>query len=113
MPVKGLFKNAGLSSVGTSWETLYEAPVGMDSILIELDLCNILGTGIQASIRLVKDGGSPTYTLLHEAPIPAGSTLQGVSGQKIVLEEGDSIEIKSNTVDSIDVISSLIEDVNS
>ena len=113
MPVNGIFKNAGVNNVGTTWVSVYTAPVGIDSIVIELDLCNILGTGIQASIRVVKSGGSPVYNLLSNAPIPAGSTLQGVSGQKIVLEAEDSIEVKSNTLLSMDVVASLIEDVNS
>lgn len=111
MPVKGLFKNSCLSQVGDTWETLYTCPTGETSILIELDVCNLLGSGVQASVKVVK--GSDEFHVVFGAPVPPGSTLQAVSGQKIVLEGDDILMVKSNTPDSVDVIASIIEDINS
>jgi hypothetical protein len=111
MPVKGIFKSECLSSVGDSWQTLYTCPNGESSILIELDLCNIAGTGVQASVRIQR--GVNNFHVIYEAPVPAGSTLQAVFGQKIVLESDDVLQVQSNTANSLDVVCSIIEDVNS
>jgi hypothetical protein len=111
MPVKGTFANACLSEVGTSWETLYTCPVGEDAILIELDICNLLGSGVQCDVRIVK--GVNNFHLIKDAPVPPGSTLQAVFGQKVVLQSTDLVQVKSSVVSSVDVIASIIEDVNS
>jgi hypothetical protein len=111
MPVNGIFKSEALSEVGDSWETLYTCPNGVTSILVELDLCNISGTGIQASVRIQR--GVNNFHVVFEAPVPAGSTLQAVFGQKIVLESDDVLQVKSNSAGLIDAISSIIEDINS
>lgn len=112
MPVNGIFKNAGAAAIGTSFVAVYTAPSSIDSIVIELDLCNIVASGIQCDVKVVKAGGPTEYFLLKDAPIPPGSTLQAISHQKLVLEGDDSVEVKSNTDDSIDALASIIEDVN-
>jgi len=112
MAVKSIFKNAILESVGTLLTDLYTAPAGKASILIELDACNIINTGVVIDVILVKAAG-PTARIVKGAPVPVGSTIQVVYGQKIVLEEGDTIQVKSSVDASLDIVSSVIEDVNS
>lgn len=111
MPVKGTFVNACLKDLGDAWETLYTCPAGETAIIIGLDMCNLLGSGVQASVRIQK--GANEFHVVFNAPVPPGSTLQAITGQKIVLEPDDVLQVKSNTADSLDVISSIIEDVNS
>jgi len=112
MTVNGEFKNAVLSAVGTSAETLYTAPVGVDSLVMQLDIANILSTGVQVDVTLTKSGGSPVY-MLKDVPVPAGSTLRVTESQKIVLEAEDLIQITASDVSAVDVVASFIEDINS
>lgn len=109
-----LFKNAVKSSVGNSFETLYTAPVGKASYLIQLDVASVGSTGIQITVRIHDSSEAETVNLVKSAPIPLGAALQIIDGQKIVLEAGDYIEIKCDTVgETVDAILSLVEDVNS
>ena len=119
----GQFKNrikAGAGSVaGTgsakipTWTNVYSAPAAATSYLIELDIACTGNTGVQVSVRVVDSSTSTTAHLVKNAPVPQGSSLKVIDGQKIVLEPGDSIEVKCETEDeSVDVIASLVEDVN-
>lgn len=114
MAVISKFKNAVRAAVGTSFVTLYTAPVGKDSCLIELDIASTGNTGVQTTVRIVDVSAGQTANIVRGAPVPVGSALQVIDGQKIVLEAGDYIEVKCDTSgETIDAILSLIEDVNS
>lgn len=57
----------------------------------------------------VKDAGGITTYVIKNAPLIVGSSLVVVGGdQKLVLETGDQIFVKSTQVDSADVIISLL-----
>ena len=51
--------------------------------------------------------------LIKNVPIPAGSTLKVISGQKIVVAAADVVKVSCNTASSVDAILSILEDVNS
>lgn len=104
------FKNAVLNDVGTTPVTLYTS-TGVKSILIELDVANISNTGITIDVTLRDSSAGTTVNLIKGAPIPVGSTLQVVSGQKVVLEAGDFIQVSSSVAASADVIASILQDV--
>ena len=107
------FKNAIESSIGNSYTILYTAPAGKDSYLIELDVASTGNTGVQVSVRVHDASTSVTAHIVKAAPVPVGSALQVISGQKIVLEEGDYIELICDTPgEEVDAVLSLIEDVN-
>lgn len=113
MAVISKFKNAIKASVGNSFVTVYEAPVGKDSYTIELDVANNGNTGVQITTRLHDLSEGVTANIVKGAPVPVGSALQVIDGQKIVLEAGDYIELKCDTPgETVDVILSLVEDVN-
>ena len=48
--------------------------------------------------------------IVKDAPIPTGSALKVVSGQKIVLEPQDSIAVTATA--SVDVVCAILEDIN-
>lgn len=115
MAVISKFKNAIKGNIGNIWTTLYTAPVGpdKDSYFIELDISSVGTTGVQVSVRVVDVSAGETAHLCKQAPVPIGSALQVIDGQKIVLEAGDKIEVICDTPgEVVDAIGSLIEDVN-
>lgn len=107
------FKNAIKSGIGNSWETIYEPPAGKDSYIIELDVSSTGTTGVQISVRVYDLSTGVSSYLVKNAPVPLGAALQVIDGQKIVLEAGDRLEVICDTPgEEVDVIGSLIEDVN-
>ena len=110
------FKNAGASGVSTSSgspTTIYTSNNGgaVNSILIELDVANTGTSAVAASVLLYDTSASASYHIVKDAPIPAGSTMKVVSGQKIVLNGDDEIRVHA-TAATVDVVASVLEDVS-
>lgn len=107
-----IFKNAVVPNVGSStFTTLYTATKA--SYVIECDIACITASGVQVSVRLKKANGTAVAYVIKDVPVPAGSTIQVIDGQKMVLETGDSLEAKCETAgSSVDVILSLVDGVN-
>ena len=102
----------GVQSVGvTSAATVYTAPANKDSIILELDIANTTASAVTASAEVLDSSASTDAYIVKDAPIPAGSSLQVISGQKVILETGDSIRVTASG--ACDVVCSILEDVNS
>jgi hypothetical protein len=104
-----VFKNELRRNVGSTEETLYQVPVDNKSIIIELDVCNTTNGSVTCDVFITK--GGLDFFVVKGAPVPVGGSLQVISGQKIVLEAGDTLKIKSSTAASLDAIVSILEDV--
>ena len=103
------FKNA--QSVGvTSVTSIYTAPSAKTSILLELDIANTTTAVVETSVQVTDTSASSTSYLVKNAPIPSGSALQVISGQKVILEAGDIIKVTSSG--AVDCVASILEDVN-
>lgn len=64
----------------------------------------------QILVDVVLDTGTSNTHLIKEAPIPSGGSLVLVGGdQKVVMEAADRLLIKSDTVNSADVLMSVLE----
>jgi len=112
MAALGIFKNAIKSGIGNTWSELYASLTGKTSYLIQCDVANVSNSGVQISIR-IKDSSASTYAyLVKGAPVPVGSSIQVIDGQKIVLESLDALELICDTSNaSVDAVVSIIEDV--
>ena len=103
------------ASSGTP-EDLYTVPSSTTTIIIGLVLANVHTSAVTASVKLVSDtsGGGRTATntttfLVKDAPIPVGSSLEVLSGSKVVLETTDQIEIDCSVADKVSVSMSIME----
>lgn len=103
------FKNELKKNVGSTPTVVYTSPAGVSSIVIELDVCNTTNGSVQTDVFITSSGTD--FYIVKNAPVPVGGALQVISGQKIVLEAGDSISVRSNTTAAIDVVASILEDV--
>lgn len=103
------FKNRLRRNIGNSPEIVYTVPSGMNSIIIELDVCNTTNGACQIDAFITKS--AVDYYIVKNAPVPVGGSLQVIAGQKIVLEAGDNISVRSSIASSVDVIASILEDV--
>ena len=103
-----VFKNA-ISDTITTVTTVYTAPSGMSSILVELDIANTASTTVNVDVKINDNSAATEIFLIKAVPIPVGSSLQVIAGQKIVLESLDALKIIST--DTVDAIASILEDV--
>ena len=104
------FKNAHKQNVTTITD-VYEAPAGKASIVLEMDVANTTNTLTTVSVQVTDASNSDTQTyLVRNAPLPTGGTLQVVSGQKVILEAGDKIQVTA--AGAVDVVAAVLEDVN-
>lgn len=97
-------------SVGTTLTAIggYVVPASTQVAAVGLTVANTSAATISVDITL-NDGTNDTY-VVKGAPIPVGGTLVAVGGeQKIVMNTGDSIKVKSDTAASCDAILSLLE----
>jgi hypothetical protein len=85
-----------------SGTTVYTAPSETIAILIGLNLANTTSSQVTASVTL--DGSF----IIKDAPIPSGSALSALDG-KIIVEEGEVIEVFASVDNSVDAILSLLE----
>ena len=119
------FKAYTKSSVGTSAATAYEVELGGAStktaIIIGIALSNVASSPINVDVQIDRPAAGTTAApsddvyLAKNIPIPSGSTLEVMAGQKLILEyngtalAGDKIVVTSDTVSSLDVIVNALE----
>ena len=108
------------TSVGASASSVYTVPAGagstaLESIVIGITLANKTSAGVTASVFLDNNDGSNDVYIVKDASIPAGSSLEVMSGNKIVLQNsgsaGDVIRVSSGTATAVDATVSVLEDV--
>lgn len=77
--------------------------------IIGMTMANISASSVNASAKIVKSGGTDIF-IVKDAPIAVGSSLVVVGGnQKLVMEDGDVIQIVSSVTQTVDVSLSILE----
>ena len=109
------FKNAFATSVSTtagSPTDVYTSNNGSacNSILIELDIANTGTSAVQVTVLIYDSSATASYHIVKNAPVPAGSALKVVSGQKVVLNGNDKIQVYASAA-TVDVVASILQDV--
>lgn len=104
----GLLTRATYADLGTTEQAVYTAPTGKNAVLIGGNIANKLDTIIRVDIYLKV--GSSKFTILRSVAIPVNDAFSfSGSEQKIVLNPGDQIVLKSNSGASADIILSVSE----
>ena len=105
--------NAAMPSSSGTPLTLYTCPSSTQTIVIGLTLCNVHTTTVTADVQLVSDtSDTETNSNVHaikDAPIPAGSTLEVMAGNKVVLQATDVLKIDCDVAAKIDATLSIME----
>ena len=100
------------SSAGTA-DTLYTVPSSTTSVVLGLILCNIHTTAVTVDVQLVSDTSdtetNETVKLAENVSIPAGSSLELLSGGKVVLQTTDVLKIDCSVSAKIDSTLSIME----
>ena len=112
------FCTPNVSHSGNS--TIYAVPAGssssaLESIVIGLTCANKTDSDKTISIFLDNEDGSNDVFIVKNATIPAGSALEVMSGNKLVLQNdgtnADNLEALASAANSVDITVSVLEDV--
>ena len=103
------FKVKTNKNIGTADSAVYTCPGATATTIIGLNLANTTSSAVTSDITLLNADGD-ICKILKTAPISVGGALVAVGGdQKLVMEAGDIIQVKSSTASSVDVTLSILE----
>ena len=107
------FKQATKSSTSTSAVSSTDTNIltaggSATLILLSAMVANKTSTSANLDVYIVANTGDNTY-LLKSVPIPAGSSLELISGSKIILESSDILRARADTASAFDITVSYLE----
>lgn len=103
------FTNAQSASITTA-TAVYQAPVAKTAIMLELDIANTSSSTATVDVTINDSSAGTAVYLVKGTQILPGSSMKCVSGQKIVLDGSDSVQVVSD--ETVDAMVSVLEDVN-
>ena len=108
------FKRFCVPDVGTSNTTLYGVPAGagssaLETIVIGITMANKTTSGITASVFIDNEDGSNDVFIVKDATIPAGTSLEVMAGNKLVLNQDEEVRVIASESNAVDVLLSIME----
>ena len=100
--------------------TIYGVPAGassaaLESIVIGITCANKTSSGVTIDIFIDNEDGSNDVYIGKNLSIPAGASLEVMSGNKLVLQNdgtnGDNLEALASAASAVDVTVSVLQDV--
>jgi|TARA_B110000858_G_scaffold28510_1_gene30319 hypothetical protein len=98
----------GSAIAANTASTVYTSPAATTTIVLGLTLANITSATIFVTV-LIDNADGDNVNFLKGVPIPTGSAIEVMAGNKINLETGDLIKVKSATANSLDTCLSIME----
>ena len=102
------FKLKTKANVGVATVGIYTAPASTTTVVIGITLANTSGAGCNVGVGVTRGTGED-IKLLKDAPVPQGSSLEFMGGNKVVLEATDTVTVDSDTNNSIDAALTIME----
>ena len=105
------------ASAGTAYK-MYTCPSSTTTVVLGLVLANIHTTAVTAEVELVSDTANRNGTnnvangtsfLVKDVSIPAGSSLEVLTGGKVVMETTDVLKIDCSVADKLSGTLSIME----
>ena len=81
---------------------------GGQVVVVGLQIGNTISSEIKATVK-IHESGQSAVTLVNQVPIPANSMLSVLEGDKVVLENGDKLQVASDTASSATAVVSYLE----
>jgi len=102
------FKLKTKSSVGVTTVGIYTVPGATTTTILGITLANVSGSGINVTVGIARTLADDV-SIIRNVPIPQGSSLEFMAGNKVVLEPQDEVNVKSDVSSSLDVSLSILE----
>ena len=88
--------------------TIYTVPSSTTAVVLGLTLSNLTGSTVYTTVNIENADGD-NVNFLKNIPIPTGSAVEVMSGNKVVLNTTDVLKVTSDTANSIDTTLSIME----
>jgi hypothetical protein len=107
------FKLKTKAGIDASLVTIYTVPSSTKTVIIGLTIANVKGASVTADAQVVTASSSGENAddvyLIKDIPLPAGSSIEIMSGNKIVLEAGDVVKVRGTVTDAVEALLSVME----
>ena len=102
------FKLKTKANVGLTTSNVYVVPASTTTVVIGVTLANTSGSGINVGVGVTR-ASADDISVLKNVPIPQGSSLEFMQGNKVVLEATDTLTAESDVNSTLDVALSIME----
>lgn len=102
------FKLKSKANVGVTTVGIYTSPASTTTVVIGITLANTSGSSVNVGCGITR-GSADNINLLKNVPLPQGSSLEVMQGNKVVLETTDTFTAISDVNNSIDVALTIME----
>ena len=107
------FKLKTKAGIDASLVKVYTVPADTTTVVIGLTIANIKGASVTADAKIVSDtSDTETNTdvyIAKDIPLPAGSSVEVMAGNKIVLQATDEVWVSGSVTDAVDAVLSIME----
>ena len=107
------FKLKTKAGIDTSLVTVYTVPSSTTAVIIGLTIANVKGASVTADAKVISDTSNTETNadvyIAKDIPLPAGSSVEVMSGNKIVLQTTDAVQVKGSVADAVDATLSIME----
>ena len=107
------FKLKTKAGIDASLVKVYTVPSSTTTVVIGLTIANIKGASVTADAKIVSDtSDSETNAdvyIAKDIPLPAGSSVEVMAGNKIVLQATDEVWVSGSVTDAVDAVLSIME----
>ena len=107
------FKLKTKAGIDASLVTVYTVPADTTTVIIGCTVANVKGSSVTSDVQIVTASSSGENAddvyVVKSIPLPAGSSVEIMSGNKIILQAGDIVKVKSDTTNGVDAILSIME----
>ena len=99
-----------IGSIGINTGIKFSGLTTITTLNTSIDtLSNTSGSGVNVGVGITRAGTTEDVKLLKNAPIPQGSSLEFMGGNKVVLEATDTVTVDSDTNNSVDASLTIME----
>ena len=102
------FKLKTKANVAITTQNVYVVPSATTTVVNGITLANTSGSGCIVGVGITRPSADDVK-VLKNVPIPQGSSLKFMQGNKVVLETLDTITVNSDTNNSIDASLTIME----
>jgi hypothetical protein len=100
--------NLTTNAISDAAAVIVTAGASATNILLSVLVSNTTGSSANVDIQLDVNSGDDVY-LIRNAPVPAGSSLEIISGNKVIMESSDVLRARSDTASALDIAVSYLE----
>ena len=102
------FKLKTKANVGVTTDNVYVVPAATITVVIGVTLANVSGQSINVGIGITR-ASTDDVNIMKDIPLPQGSSIEFMQGNKVVLEATDSLTAESDLNNSLDVALTIME----